>query len=619
MSGARPEPAPPQDRGFLFRQFDGSWRRAAALRGLAAALALVGFLAGAGPALAAVDYETDFAGVDSDALKKELKASSQLVARQDDGADNEAALRRRAVADLERLQAVTNAAGYYDAKLSYRIDTQPKTWRVTVEIDLGEPYRLEEVRLVGPEGATPPLINEFKPADFGLEIGARATSAAVVDAEAKILRFYTERGWPLAKMVGREAIIDRADHSMHVTYTIAVGPAATFGDLDISGLERVDRAYVDRKLTWHEGDLYDSAKVEAVRQSLVDSNLFSTVKLVPAEAVAPDGRIPLRLEVTERPPRSVGAGALYDSSLGFGVRAFWEHRNLFGEGELLRFEATLGESQNGGLLRFVRPDFLIPKLDSRSELSVGNEIFDAYDARREKAFTGLDYRIAPTVTGGAGVQVEQAEVSDDTGTRDYTLFGLPLFIRRDDTDSLLNPTRGSRLGFTTTPYTSVGGTPLTFASSKASASGYQKLGSTDRFVLAGFGNLGSVVGVSLNDLPRDKRLYAGGGGSIRGYAFEHAGPLDAEGKPLGGLSSLELGLELRTKITETIGIANFIEGGNVYDRSVPQFDKRLFWGTGIGLRYYSPIGPVRFDIATPLERRSSDGVVQIYISLGQAF
>ena len=96
-------------------------------------------------------------------------------------------------------------------------------------------------------------------------------------------------------------------------------------------------------------------------------------------------------------------------------------------------------------------------------------------------------------------------------------------------------------------------------------------------------------------------------------------PLDIFGKPIGGLSSLETGIELRTRITDTIGIANFLEGGTVYDKSFPQFNKRLFWGTGIGVRYYSPLGPVRFDIATPLHRRHQDGLVQVYISLGQAF
>jgi translocation and assembly module TamA len=138
-------------------------------------------------------------------------------------------------------------------------------------------------------------------------------------------------------------------------------------------------------------------------------------------------------------------------------------------------------------------------------------------------------------------------------------------------------------------------------------------------VLAGFANIGTIDGVSLGELPRDLRLYAGGGGSVRGYGYQMAGPLDAGDNPIGGLSSIETGIELRTKITQTIGIATFFEGGNVYDRSVPDFTHNLRWGAGIGGRYYSPFGPVRVDIATPINPRRADDLIQFYISLGQAF
>src|ERR1700752_4789813 len=97
------------------------------------------------------------------------------------------------------------------------------------------------------------------------------------------------------------------------------------------------------------------------------------------------------------------------------------------------------------------------------------------------------------------------------------------------------------------------------------------------------------------------------------------GPLEGLGNSIGGLSSPELGLELRSKITETIGAVGFIEGGNVYAQSLPDLAQDLFWGAGVGVRYYTPIGPVRLDIATPLDKRPQDSPIQLYISLGQAF
>jgi translocation and assembly module TamA len=570
-------------------------------------------------AVAGIAYETQFTGIDDDQLTGELRQSSQLVALQNSPPDSEAALRRRTVADLERLRAVTSAAGYYDAVLGYEIDQSQQPWLVTVKIALGTAYRLSEVRLVAPEGMKLPADEPFDPAEFGLMLGERALSASIVNAEARIVRRSTEHGYPLARMIGREAVIDRADHTMQVTYTLDAGPPAAFGATTIDGLKSVDRRFVERKLEWREGDLYDSSKVEAAQKSLIDSNLFATVKIEPADAVEADGRIAIHIVIAERRQRSIGGGLYYDSSLGPGARAFWENRNLLGEGERLQLEGRFGLNEYGGLAEFTRPDFLMRSLDLRSELSLTQENFDAYDSRRASAFAGVIRRFEPSLTGGAGLEFRQAHVNDDTGVQDYVVVDLPLYLQRDDTDDLLNPTRGTRLGLTVTPFRSIDGADLTFVSLKATGSGYRQLGSSDRFVLAGFANVGSLDGVSLGDLPRDLRLYAGGGSSVRGYGYQQAGPLDSSGNPTGGLSSLEFGLELRTKITESIGIATFFESGSVYDRSYPDFGERLFWGTGLGLRYYSPIGPLRFDVAFPLNRRNSDAPFQFYVSLGQAF
>lgn len=570
-------------------------------------------------AVAGIAYEMQLSGIGDDQLTSELRQSSQLLALQDRLPDSEAALRRRAVADLQRLRAVISAAGYYDAVLGYEIDQSQQPWMVTVKIALGTAYRLSEVRLVAPERTKLPADEPFDPAEFGLMLGKRALSASIVDAQARIVRRYTEHGYPLAKMVDREAVIDRADHTMQVTYTLHAGPPAAFGVTSIDGLKSVNRRFVERKLEWREGDLYDSSKVEAAQKSLIDSNLFATVKIEPADTVEADGRIAIHIAIAERRHHSIGSGLFYDSSLGPGARVQWEDRNLFGEGERLQLEGQYGLNQYGGLAEFTRPDFLMRGLDLRSELSLIQQNFDAYDSRRAIAFAGLIRRFEPSLSGGAGLEFRQAHVNDDTGVQDYLVVDLPLYLQRDNTDDLLNPTRGTRLGLTVTPFQSIDGGDLTFVSLKASASGYQQLGSSDRFVLAGFANVGSLDGVSLGDLPRDLRLYVGGGGSVRGYGYQQAGPLNSSGNPTGGLSSLEFGLELRTKITETIGITTFFEGGSVYDRSYPDFGDRLFWGTGLGLRYYSPIGPLRFDVAFPVYRRSSDAPFQFYVSLGQAF
>ncbi len=585
-----------------------------------AILALLMLLADRTPAFAAggVSYETEIDVPGDPTLADQMKQISQLVARQGE-ADSELALQRRAAADIARLEAAARAAGYYDAKLSYEIDKRREPWRVTVKVALDTPYRLREVKVILPGGGVPPLAERFDPADLGLELGMRAQSAPILAAEDKLLRYYTTRGYPLAKVTGHQAIIDRADRSMHVTFTLVPGPVASFGKTEISGLTSVNRDFIEKRLTWKEGERYDSRKVDATQQTLIASNLFATVRIAPADKVSPDGRIPMRISVTERRPRSVGGGIYYDSSLGFGGKAFWEHRNLFGEGELLHVEVTAGQSDYGLLTQFKRPAFLVLGLDLRSEASIGRLMTDAYDTRQAKFFTGLDYQFDSRITLGIGAEVINGRVDDDTGTQNYTLAGLPAYIRRDDTDDLLNPTRGTRLGLTATPFFGLDGNSPDYFQAKLSASGYQSLDADRRFILAGFTNIGSITGTSLDSLPRDLRLYEGGGGSVRGYGFQRAGPLDVFGNPIGGISSLDLGVELRTRINDTFGFVAFFEGGSVYDTTLPDLSQRLYWGTGVGVRYFSPIGPLRFDIATPLNRRPSDSIIQVYISLGQAF
>ena len=150
-----------------------------------------------------------------------------------------------------------------------------------------------------------------------------------------------------------------------------------------------------------------------------------------------------------------------------------------------------------------------------------------------------------------------------------------------------------------------------------------RLTDSAKYVLALRGNLGSIAGTSRDDIPADERFYAGGGGSIRGYGYQLAGPLDDDEDdpdPIGGRSLIELNGELRYRMTDTIGLVYFIDGGTVADSALPSLEEDLFIGTGVGLRYSTPIGPLRADIGVPLDRRSDvDDIVQIYVSIGQAF
>ncbi|MGD9506382.1 MAG: autotransporter assembly complex family protein, partial [Syntrophobacteraceae bacterium] len=198
------------------------------------------------------------------------------------------------------------------------------------------------------------------------------------------------------------------------------------------------------------------------------------------------------------------------------------------------------------------------------------------------------------------------------------LLSFPVYFNLDSSDDLLNPVRGSRLVARVTPYTDTI-TSAKFLKSYASYSHYLRFGNKWLPVIANRAALGSIVGEARDGVPADVRFYAGGGGSIRGYPYQKVGPMNDD-DPVGGASLIELSTELRFKATESIGFVVFMDGGSAFESSYPDFGETLRWGAGAGVRYYTPIGPLRLDVAFPLN--PADGMndsMQLYLSIGQAF
>ena len=568
-----------------------------------------------------IAYETKITGIDDSALQSDLEASSQLVKLQDDKPPaTVGALTRRARDDVDRLTAVIEAAGYYEPHIDPVIDEKATPIQVEVKITPGPRYTLAKVALTGPAGTAPPDIGPFDPAAVGLILGGPAVSAPVVDADARIARLYQMKGYPFAKIADKHVIVDAGTKTMEVTFVLDPGAPARFGPAEIDGLARLDESWVRRRIAWTAGSTYDQAKVDDTRQALVSSGLFGTVAVVPTGPVAPDGTVPMQLKLIERAPRSVSVGGSYDTTQGISANLSWEHRNLFGGAEDLKVTAMGGTSDNGLSVIFRRPDFLTDNQNLIASVVFDDQSYKAYDSIEQKAQLGLERHLDPTLTGGASILAEHARVNEKVDYRTYVLVGLPVFLKKDATDDLLNPTRGYRAAIEATPYLRAIGSNLNFLQSKLTASWYDQLSPSGNYIMALQGTLGSTVGTSLASIPKDHRFYAGGGGSVRGFGFQEAGPLDQFNNPIGGRSLAVVSAELRTRITDTIGLVPFLDAGSNYASALPDFKGRVALGAGIGLRYYTAIGPVRLDLATPLNPRGSvDSPIQIYVSLGQAF
>ncbi|WP_448192047.1 autotransporter assembly complex protein TamA [Azospirillum sp. sgz301742] len=580
-----------------------------------------------------VPYEVELTGVEDSGLSSLLRESSSLFGLKDDPPPSVIGLERRADADRDRLETALRSAGYYDARLEIRVDPDTTPAKVTVAVEPGTAYVFKTI-VARTESGGPPPGAPIDPDDLGLKPGQTARAPQVVDAQSKLVSTLAGRGYAFAKVTDRRAVVDHSDHSMDVTFTVDPGPLTRFGATRVEGLEDLDESIVQGRLPWKPGERYEPALVERARTDIAKLNVFDTVRVQLAEQPGPDGVTPVTVTVDERKRHFVGAGVVYSTTEGFGGNVYWGHRNLFGGAEQLRLSLEVGRlsgetSSVKGLdlpdlrfgVNFRKPDFLVPRQSLLLDFSVVADNPPAYERVAGIFTAALEREITDELKVSSGVTSERGRVRTTERTYEVALLGVPLGATYDGSDNLLNPARGFRLGATVTPWFPAASNESRqrFLATTLNGSAYYDFAGDGRYVGAARLGLGSIVGAGLADIPPDRRFYAGGGGSVRGYGFQKAGPRNPAGDPIGGRSLVEAGVELRIKVTDTIGVVPFVDAGTVSDRSFPDTREPLRVGAGLGLRYYTDFGPLRVDVGVPLNPEHGDSRWQLYLSLGQAF
>lgn len=575
-----------------------------------------------------VVYDVTIEGLDgTEELKSLVEESSVLKARIDDLPVSPAALRRRAREDEEVFVSVARSLGYYDAVFVHRIDdpaTPGGPMRVLVYGDAGPVYTFNAVTIRTAEdteggGGQEAVGISLSREEIGLTQGEPARAGKVVSAESTIVRLLQEQAFPLAKLADRTATIDRDAKTMDLLFRVAPGARARYGKVTVEGNATIDRDYIVRRLPWVYGDPIDIREIDKGRKALTSTGRFDSAGIEFADEIGADGLLPITVTVTEHEPRSIGAGVSVSTAEGLGTRTHWEHRNLFGGAEKLRFEATYGEVESGLTGAFTLPDVFVTDQTFTIETGYTEQRTDGYDSESYKVGGRFDRRLSQALSVDYGLSLERAHIEDDGEEESFTLVGLPLGATLDTSDDLLNPTSGGRTRLKFTPYLESLGSTLSFYSTLLRHSQYLALDEDGDVVLAARAGIGSIMGASTGNLPADKRFYAGGSGSVRGYALQSVGPLDSANEPTGGSSLLDFAMELRWRVFGDFGVVPFVDAGQVYDQELPSLDGDLQWAAGLGLRYYTAIGPIRADIAFPLNPRDSDDVFQVYFSLGQAF
>lgn len=560
-------------------------------------------------------YQVQWEGLDRHPLQSTLRDQSRTFQLRNEPPASLRMLQNRMRQDLLNLQNVLHAEGYLLGKITGQTETSDDgTWRVVFQVSPGPHVRLASIRVETPTANRPRA--QWEPT---LRAGDPITAAQIRAEEGRILTFYQTVGHPFPKKMERDILLNPKTATVEIVLSIDPGPALRFGRLQTSGLKSVHERYIRRQRTWEDYDWYDLEDVKEFEKRLIQSRLFSQVRVSPQAGDAGDDGVIIRVDVMERHARSVRVGASHRSDIGFGANVTWEHRNIFGSGERLQTRLVAAEIEREIEIGLSFPGFLTRNQTLLWSGALHQEETDAYDSEGGTTFLGI-HRAFTTKRGATvGVAFRYGSVTQGKQRDEYGLLMLPLQLSLDLSDNELHPTEGSRIAAEITPTTDLLNSNVSYGRFQLSGSTYWKIAERPELVLAGRATLGSLACATLAEVPADERYYAGGGGSVRGYVYQDIGP-KVDDTPQGGLSLAQVSLEARMRQSETLGWVVFVDGGKIGTTANPFEAESIRWAAGVGLRLFTGFGPVRVDVAHPLNAdESQEEEWQFYISIGQAF
>lgn len=572
--------------------------------------------------------EVDLRVAGDDEVLTEILRDAALTRQLDDDA-RPAEYIAAARADYARMLAGLYGEGYHGGVISIRIDGAEAAaisplarlrdiQQVVIEVQPGPQFTFGDIG-IAPLTPQTELPEDFVP-------GATARTEVVRDATRAAVRGWRRDGYAKAAAADQQIVALHPQERLDVAVRIAPGPRLTFGDVTVTGTDRMRPERVRAIAGLPEGEVFDPDEVDLATDRLRRTGVFGSVALREADRIASGDRLPITIQVAERAPRRIRFGAEISSIEGLRLTGSWLHRNLFGGAE--RFEVgaevsglgndVMGDQDDGTdtlvYANFDRPATFGPNAD----LYIATEYEERDDPelyfRQVSIEGGVSYIFSEELSASVGVGLRQGLTRDDLGERDYTLLTLPASVTWDLRNDRLNATDGYYLSADATPFLALAGGDNGLHLT-GDARGYFGFGEEDRFVLAVRGQIGSLLGPDIADAPGEFLFYSGGGGTVRGHEFQSLGA-EVDGVEVGGRSLAVASAEARFQIRENIGVVGFYDVGFVSaDSDFSEGESHA--GAGVGIRYNTGLGPIRFDVATPV---SGDGSgVQYYIGIGQAF
>nr|WP_255696975.1 BamA/TamA family outer membrane protein [Sandaracinobacteroides sayramensis] len=574
-----------------------------------------------------IRYRTHVDGLDGTGLEGSFRRLSALV-RGENQTATAAQLASRTNSDKLLMQRLLFSEGWYSGETEASVSvTGEGRADVRLQTMPGERYRWSEIALDLIPTERPELAE-----GFGLKVGEPIRAIAVEESEGALLRKLNESGYPFAEIGARDVVLDQTEPTGSYLLTGDIGPAGVFGPIRMSGFQPFSEDHARVIARFEAGEPYDVRMVDDLRRALIATQQFGGVTVSPVDSGLrePDGRAVTEIRIVgNRGPQRLLSGQVgYASQEGFRAEGSWRHRNFIRPEGTLTTRAVLGTEEQR-----LAADLLMGNWRQRDRtLALGADIANltppAYKAQTLAVTAEIARQSTPiwqkrwtwSLGFGLGASREQSRaiLPDDPELpkRTFLFVSIPGTLGYDRSNDLLDPTKGYRLKLEMNPEISREGKRVeTYARMFLEGSGYQRI--RDDFVLAGRARVGSIVGADLVNIAPTRRLYAGGGGSVRGYDYQGVGILGSNDRPIGGRGLLEGSVEGRYRFGD-FGVVGFVDAGSVSPDPTPTLDGMRF-GVGVGGRYFTSFGPIRFDIARAVNRSPRDPKIALYISIGQAF
>jgi len=576
-------------------------------------------------------YQIDITGLgeaDSSLFRERFKTLSLLEEGRGKPA-NIAQINRRMRLDADLIDRILRASGYYDVRIRQSVQ-QPEDGgngklRVIYTIRPGVRYAVSRVSLPGIAHATD-HVPDIESA-FTVKEGDPVDADAIMAARQKLAIALGENGFPFAKVEEPLVTVDHEVQQGDLEVVVRAGGYRTFGDilLDDVSANVFSSRHLGRIARFDKGDVYQASDVEDLRRAIVATGLVSSASVEPRDAS--DGEhSDIIVSLAPAPMRTISGELGYGTGEGYRVEASWQHRNFFPPEGALTTRALLGTREQAAGASYRRNNFLRRDNILSANLSARHQNYDAYEARTLSFSASLERQTniiyQKKWSWSAGIELLGSRERDffagaqTESNREYLIAALPLSVAYDASDDLLDPSNGFRLGARLSPEAVWQSGAYSYARAQVDASAYMPVG--DQIVLASRVRAGSILGgVAADRIAPTRRFYAGGGASVRGYAYQSIGPRDPNNDSVGGKSLVEFSLEARVRFGN-FGVVPFIDAGNISTGFLPKLSD-VRYGAGLGLRYYSNFGPIRIDVGTPLNPQKGDSRIGVYVSLGQAF